>query len=423
MSLKNNRFIEVIRLKLINVGPMKIGDGDDSVLIDTTSNKPYLPGTSVAGAIKAYLKQEDKNLSDKLFGNGDNESNIFVSDSYAFNQKEIEFRPGVSINSKLGVNNNFFERELLGAGHEFNLDLKIYGKDRSEIDGYLKLINIAFNGIESGELRFGSNKSNGSGVFTINSFEKCSLDMENKTDFIKYISDDLDFTNERLVKDLRLNTTVKFTIKGKTKTPLLVNGNYGLDYKEPDGKNIKNSKGEYIIPGSSFKGALRNAFDKIARYKCLGEFTDKAFGDANGKTVVSEAEKKSGKIYVEDIIIKNSIDDSTYNRIKIDKFTGGVRSGALMNDIPIKGDFESSIFFKVTDNEEENKKIIALMLFTLKDALTGEVSFGSGKAIGRGKLRGDYITIDINGERLRLDLIGKDHKNIEKIQELISSIN
>ena len=92
MSLKNNRFITIMNITLINTGCMKIGNGDDGILIDLASNSPYIPGTSIAGAMRAYAKANfSKNIVEDLFGYGDRESNIYISDSYASNKKEIEY--------------------------------------------------------------------------------------------------------------------------------------------------------------------------------------------------------------------------------------------------------------------------------------------------------------------------------------------
>ena len=118
MSLKNNRYATIIKIKMVNKGPMKIGNGDDGLLMDLVSNNPYLPGTSIAGAMRSYASSNfnDRAVKD-LFGHDDRESNIYISDSYASNKKEIEYRPGVKIDNRFGVNElgGYFERELLGS--------------------------------------------------------------------------------------------------------------------------------------------------------------------------------------------------------------------------------------------------------------------------------------------------------------------
>ena len=87
MSLKNNRFITFINMRLINKGPMKIGNGEDGILIDLASNNPYMPGTSLAGAMRAYAEVNFGEREVKeLFGHGEKDSNIYIQDSYAKNK-------------------------------------------------------------------------------------------------------------------------------------------------------------------------------------------------------------------------------------------------------------------------------------------------------------------------------------------------
>lgn len=428
MSLKNNCYITIINLNIINKGPMKVGNGDESILIDRTTNNPYLPGTSFAGALRAYLtKVTDEENVKEIFGHGDKESKINVCDSYAENKKEIEYRPGIRMNNVLGVNDKkgYFERELLGSGHKFNIQLKIYSKTLEEREEQLSLMKIAFSGINSGELRFGAYKTNGSGIFNIDNIKISTLDLENGTDLLAYLSNELNFIDatEEFVSKIDNKSIVKFIIKGETSTPILIKGLDTLNHELPDGSNIVNSNGEYILPGSSIKGAIRNAFGKVAKFKGIEDLIVETFGDEAGSVTISNDEKVSGRMYFEDIKIENHMDKSIYNRIKIDKFTGGVRTGAILKDNPIKGKFNSNILFRTTGNKEKDNKIVALMLFTLRDALKGEISFGSGNSVGRGKLKGDYIKVEIGEERLKLDLIGKNHENVEKIKELASSIN
>lgn len=430
MSLKNNEYVTVIKVVMTNKGPLKIGNGDEGILIDLASNSPYLPGTSLAGAIRAYLSKEyDVEIVKALFGHGDRESNINISDSYAFNKKEIEYRPGISINNRLGVNESggYFTRELLGLGHEFTVEIKLYSNNLEKRDENISLIKSALSAIHVGKLRLGGYKSNGAGIFEVNTIDVCYLDLKNTRDLLAYLSDSLELINaknEFLNYDNNFNnSSAKFTIECTTKTPLLIKGNDTLNYNLPDGSNMVNSNGEYILPGSSFKGAIRNAFGKIAKYKGIEELIVEAFGDEKSNKEKKNEEKQSGRMYFEDIKIQNHLDKAIYNRIKIDRFTGGVRSGAILNDNPIKGKFTTDILFNITGKEEIDNKIIALMLFTLRDALKGEITFGSGNSIGRGKLNGAYIKLEYKGEILKLDLTGKNHENAEKIQELISSIN
>lgn len=423
MSLKNNRYVTIAKITMINKGPMKVGNGEDGLLIDFASNNPYLPGTSIAGTMRAYALNNfnDRAVKD-LFGDGDKESNLYISDSYAKNKKEIEYRPGVRIDNRFGVNEpgGYFERELLGSGHKFDFDIKVYSDKDEKREEYLEILKNVLSAINSGELRFGANKTNGSGIMEITKLDICYLDLNETKDFISYISKDFIFINEKesFLSVINSNKTVRFSFEGNTDTPLLVKGYDSLNSNLPDGCNMINSKNEYIIPGSSFKGAMRNGFNKIAKIKNLSELTEIAFGQDS-----KSDNKKVGRLYFEDIKIENALDKAIYNRIKIDQFTGGVRIGAILNERPVKGNIKSEIYFRRTGKVELDKKIIATMLFTLRDALIGDIYFGGGSSIGRGKLKGLFIKIDMNNQTAKLDLIGNNHENKDMILDLVSAIN
>ena len=423
MSLKNNRFITFINMRLINKGPMKIGNGEDGILIDLASNNPYMPGTSLAGAMRAYAKVNFGEREVKeLFGHGEKDSNIYIQDSYAKNKKEIEYRPGIKMNNRLGVNEKkaYFQRELLGEGHQFDIEIKLFSKNEEQREEHLNIIKSILSAIQCGQLRFGANKTNGSGIVGIDKLNICKLDLENSKDFISYISNTLSYVDSKdsMLSKVNGEKTVRFTFKGSTDTPLLVAGFDSLNHEQPDNSNMVNSKNEYILPGSAFKGTLRNNFNKIAKLKELDYITNVAFGHDSKSN-----NKNCGRLFFVDIKIENALDSAIYNRIKIDQFTGGVRSGAILNQIPIKGRFKSEIYFKLTGQESDDKKIIAIMLYTLKDALTGDIAFGSTSAIGRGRLKGEFIEIEVNDEIAKLDLIGNNHINKELILELTSAIN
>lgn len=423
MSLKNNRYATIIKIKMVNKGPMKIGNGDDGLLMDLVSNNPYLPGTSIAGAMRSYASSNfnDRAVKD-LFGHDNRESNIYISDSYARNKKEIEYRPGVKIDNRFGVNElgGYFERELLGSGHEFDVEIKVYADKEEKREEQIIILKTILSAINLGELRFGANKTNGGGIMKINRLDICYLDLQETKDFISFISNDLKFIDEKktFLSVRNSDKTVRFTFEGSTDTPLLVKGYDSLNHYLPDGCNMTNSKNEYIIPGSSFKGAIRNGFDKIAKNKNLSELTEIAFGQDS-----KSDDKKVGRLYFEDIKIENYLDKAIYNRIKIDQFTGGVRTGAILNESPVKGKLKSEVYFKTTGKRELDKKIIATMLYTLRDALIGDISFGGGSAIGRGKLKGIFIKLEMNNQTAKLDLAGNNHENKDMIIDLISAIN
>lgn len=429
MALKNNTIVTFLDLDIENIGPLRIGD-EDSILIDKLSNSAYIPGSSIGGALRGYISENfGEDLAEKIFGTGEDESKIVVFDSIAKNNKGIEFRPSVRINNRLGINADkaFFEREYLEEGHKFNFKFKLFSEDIKEAEKNKEILIKAINGINKGDLRFGGHKTNGAGIFKINKVQECVLNLEKKEELIKYLTDEIRFKNLNLNLEEEKTRFVTFKVNCITKTPILIKGKGSLEHNLPDGTNmiqeqdLLNGDKVYFIPGSSIKGSFRNGFDKIAKFKNIEEMTNIAFGKARDKNKKDD-KNTMGRVYFEDIKIKNSLDKAIYNRIKIDKFTGGVRSGAVLNEQPIKGSLDFTIKYKLLNNENDNK-ILALMIYTIKDILEGVITLGGGNAIGRGKLKGDKIQFFKDGEEYLIDLSESKHKNKEKIDKILNSIN
>lgn len=430
MALKNNTIVTFLDFDIENIGPLRIGD-EDSILIDKLSNNPYIPGSSIGGALRSYITERfSEDIAKEIFGTGDEESKIVVFDSIAENKMGIEFRPSVRIDNKLGVNANggFFEREYLEEGHRFHLKFKLFSKNIIEAEKNKEILLIAINGVNEGYLRLGGHKTNGAGIFKINKAQEYTLNLKNKNELIKYVTDKVNL--KELNFNLKSDETgfVKFKVSCTTKTPILIKGKGSLNYNLPDGANMVKDKNKelskekvYFIPGSSIKGSFKNGFDKIAKFKKIGELTDLAFGKSKDKNKKDD-ENTMGRVYFEDIKIKNYLDKAIYNRIKIDKFTGGVRSGAVLNEQPVKGILDFTINYKLLNNENDDK-ILALLIYTIKDMLEGIITLGGGNSIGRGKLKGDKIQFFKNGEEYLIDLSGTNHKNVEKINEILNSIN
>ncbi len=60
----------------------------------------------------------------------------------------------------------------------------------------------------------------------------------------------------RIQDDVEDDRLVQINIKGKTKTPLFIGGQYPNDSNEPDETFMTTADGKPLIPGSSLKGVL-----------------------------------------------------------------------------------------------------------------------------------------------------------------------
>jgi len=114
----------------------------------------------------------------------------------------------------------------------------------------------------------------GYGRFRVDSISKSVFDFTNINDLLKYMlmeTDSTEITQDILGREQE-TSKVRFKIKGKTVTPLLVKDETVRLSNESDGINIKDSRGNYIIPGSSIKGVIRSRAERLHRtFPCIGE--------------------------------------------------------------------------------------------------------------------------------------------------------
>ena len=184
----------------------------------------------------------------------------------------------------------------------------------------------------------------------------------------------------------------EFIVDATTEGKMLIKAIAVEDYGDgaPDAVNIKNARKEYVIPGSSLKGAVRNHMEQIAERLHQKTVIKDTFGSAgNGEDL-----GQSGNIIFRDTIIGDKEDNDRMPndyRIHIDKFTGGVMNGSLFSEKATAGNVKLHILVKDCNHPE---KTSALLILALRDLALGMYNLGSGYSIGRGFLNVKEICIN-----------------------------
>ncbi|MFX0548668.1 RAMP superfamily CRISPR-associated protein [Hathewaya histolytica] len=460
MSIKDKRYVTIIDAKVKNITPLHIGTDDDELLISQEYNKVYLPATTISGVFRAYIREiYGEYICNDVFGEGKSESKIYVYDSYS-DLKSKEVRPSVKIDKHKGSSHNGvkFNREYVGAEHEFNIRFEVLGKDKEEGEKNKEYIYQCLNALNKGQIVLGAYTTSGAGIFSVESIETCSYDFSNIKGLMGYLKRDKKHASKlrksyidkgSFVKEVESNF-IDFIIKGNLDTPLLVKGQDTLDYKKPDGENIKNAQGDYVIPGTSVKGVIRSQSERILDYFEKMFLKEEIFGteqeennsnnedikknNFNGNIIKEkrEEDKLPCRIYVSDVVIENPVNkegETIYHRIKLDKFTGGVMKGALIEEQPILGELAIKIRLKkfredkLIEGNIKNNAVIGLLSLALRDLCIGDVSLGSGFSIGRGKLRADCMEIK-DGDKLisKINFKDKSITNQETLNSYIKTL-
>lgn len=417
------KYISVIKAEIESISPLYICDGEDIILDDETG-MAYIPATTLAGSFRAYLDSIEKD-SDSLFGEGgknNTKSNVYIKDCFA-NNKGFEVRTGVKINEKMGSSQDGFkiDRLYLRKGLSFNLHFKIESNGENIEDNKI-LLYKCLNALDDSLIRIGGNKSTGLGTFKVNKVEEIDFDFNNKNQWVDYIKDNYSNSKDitrKVLDESDYTNFVRFNIKGDFTTPILIGSTESYNPKDVDSKSMM-SDGEYIVPGSSFKGILRSRIEKISNYFGNIEVAREMFGN----TQVEGKEKNSlSKVFVTESTINTSeVEQSNYNRIKIDKFTGGVRKTGLMNDTPVQGSAEFKVIYKRQGNIYKDKYAIGIIALALRDLGSEDLSIGGNYSIGRGRFKADSMSIIDGKEKMEIDFIQKTISNRENLDIYIKAV-
>ena len=109
--------------------------------------------------------------------------------------------------------------------------------------------------------------------------------------------------------------------------------------------------------------------------------------------VLTEAEKAhvGSRVTVRETEIQD-VKSMLQNRIRIDRFTGGVLDNYLFNEMPVFGGPNSVVTIDVRIRNPKQWEI-GLLLLVLKDLWTADLPIGGGANVGRGRVHGTMATL------------------------------
>ncbi len=422
----NTRIYYMIKIKVIS--PISVSNGEnentDSDVLVNGSGIPFIPGTSLAGAFRNYLGvSKDK---DCIYGfsqsNYGRMSSIFISDLYFVDEsKNLDstgenngviksIRDGVKLTDEKGVDNKF-DMEIIEPGITGIIRMEIVKRDGDTYDYDYSVAQI-FDGLQTGEIRLGSNKNRGMGRIKILKILEKSFSKENRDDWLTFCdgmsqNDESGYVSYEIWSKEKVKTDRQYII---VKTPLKLRGGISIRrYSAKPGKadyEHITSNGKPVIPGSSWNGAIRSDARRIL--KELGcsdmrtkELIDQWFGYVD-KDKQEDENKKARQSMI--VISESIIEDATavpMTRNKIDRFTAGAGGGALYSEISYFGGTTDLEYMIKKDNERDYKALVGLMFLITMDIEKGYVSVGGQAGIGRGLFSGEsrkepYKDIDID---------------------------
>jgi CRISPR/Cas system CSM-associated protein Csm3 (group 7 of RAMP superfamily) len=434
----------VIEGDLVLQTPTHLGNGDTDgivdmpLLLDEATGRALLPGTSLAGALRNYLRERrhgfEKRAPDALIealfggekGNDEGNQSALIIDDALGAMPQIELRDGVRIDpitrtAKIDVDNGIlrgykYDLQLLEAGTTFPLRMELLlsrGNDQQQMK---QMLALALHGLEAGEVAIGLRKRRGFGVCRVERWRVTRYDFTKPTDLLAWLAEDhpdwkfapgdqrsgqhiadlLGVSLER-VEDRRnlCRIHAHFIIDGS----LLIRAGFGEQDRGPDTVHLHSARPggarKPVLSGTSLAGALRHRAERILR--TIGNaaqattMIDNMFGPAR-ITSGDKQKARSSRLIVSETVIENPV-NLVQNRIRIDRFTGSVHGTGLFNEQPVFGKNDTLVTITLTLRNPQDAEI-GLLLLLLKDLWTGDLPLGGEVGIGRGRLKGVEAVIE-----------------------------
>ncbi len=451
----------VIQGTLVLETPAHFGNGDADpltdmpLLVDEVEGSPLLPGASIAGALRNYLREreygygkaETKNSKTAmLFGSSrvdeDGKQSPLIIDDARGTSTGFELRDGVAIDpeTRTAADDKKFDMQLLTAGSTFNLRFElIVSKDLRESQKLRDALYTALRGLEQGEITLGARKRRGFGQVTVKDWQVFKFDLQTKEGLVNWLGFDQNLKNPTPQPDANLASKLKVTLTEddlkKTDSrssahltahfaidgTLLIRSGFGETGNSPDTVHLRSKRGESsvpIIPGTSLAGVLRQRALKIVRtiapdvqaqdekgkllFKLNKDkqevpllkaevFINKIFGPAEIKA--GEKHAKASRVSIKETEIKDST-QLVMTRVKIDRFTGGAYESALFSEQPEIGKPNTESVTLDLSLRSPNDAELGLLLLLLKDLWTGDLPIGGESSVGRGRLNGIYAELE-----------------------------
>lgn len=425
----------VVRGDLTLLGPAHLGNGDSGgstdmpLLLDALERRPLLTGSSLAGALRAYLltrsagyaaaeqardKNDPRSIVELLFGGakGDAEgdqSPLIVDDALA--QTIVpEIRDGVRIDActRTAQEGFKFDAELLPPGTVFPLRFELLLSSEQQAER-LAALALALEALELGAISIGGRKTRGFGRCTVAGWRVARFDLHNKAQLHEWLT--LDEETHPALGSAAPRKTVQewqavfgqpaaqdardlllLTAQFKLASPILIRAELPLGDgdDQPDFVHLRDALDRPVLSGTSLAGALRARALRILN--TLGQFQDAPDSLLNtlfGKDMQQHKQHPTAsRLIVDEAVIANST-PLVQSRVSIDRFTGGALDTALFNEAPEVGG-EVTLTLRIRNPQPAE---IGLLLLLLKDLWLSDLRLGGASSIGRGQLQGHSASL------------------------------
>lgn len=423
--------------ELKTITPLIIGSGEDRnadvQCVRDGCGRFFIPGTTLAGVLRhALFKKpagDDDDVFSRAFGEAKDDgrqSLLLFHDAPLLSERpRFTVRDGVALDktTKTAEDKKKFDYEVIEREQIFRFRMEALLREKDIAKGGVVSMKTLCDSIlgllTGGWVRIGAKRNRGFGKIVLENLHCALFDFSDpekrKSEGVRWLA--FDWSEAQLepfsaispgMPSEYISVCAGFDIPGA-----MFIRSYSTDPKAPDVVHTTSpdpdavhitSRGVSVIPGTSWAGALRHAMYNIGRTMRVSEkmdlLTRSLFGEVR--------EKDKNKAFSSNILLEESeILGATalnYSRNKIDRFTGGVTSGALFTERPsFGGTVELNCLIRkkfhgrspVSDSERPSPEACAgVLLLALLDVGNGIQPVGGAASVGRGLLKLRSLKID-----------------------------
>ncbi len=459
----------ILRADLELLSPLRIGNGDGeytqlAILRDANGN-PYLPGSSIAGVLRARWLEEVILMGDQplleasraLWGSTATEdrqnpkkssqSHFFVADMpIVGGHRHTTVRDGVRIDAATGTvdGSGKYDYELLEPGARFQFQAEVTLREEIDPKETLRIVQWMEETLQA-DLQVGGNTTKGFGRLKATNIRSWLLDFKGETGtvhadaWISYCKTGevprtvaasrlSDFELKAL--SLQRNELVHLSATFSLRSSIIIGGE-GSNDLDTDKAHLT-SAGRPIISGKSLVGAMRQRATRIVQTLNIPdqELVD-LFGPLGGLDENQNPKKlQRSRLYADEADLTDAGKHRKQTRIRLDRFTAAPVDGGLFDSAPLwqQGDGRFTLNWRIRKPKPYD---IALLLHLLRDLWTGDLAIGGEKNVGRGVLMGHNATLTLADKKTvvfaqegsKLTITGQDHLTPYNLplKELIST--
>ena len=377
-------------MRLTQLSPLRISSGEgehaDSDLIMDARGFPYIPGSSLAGVLRAMLP---KNVGDRLFGTlTDSPCSIVVSDA-VLRCGETDFsvtvRDGVGLDDAgTAEENKKYDFEVLECAAPYHAVL--------EVNDHMPEMQLLMQEIAAEDgLRVGGRTTRGYGRMRVEIRQRKFSFPEDLVEWLEWDSFAAASWNECDPVILQASPSDRQTV---VQAEISIRGSFTVrSFVGEDQLNntyLTDRDGHPVIPGTAWAGVFRHHMRVLARELGFGadrlEQIDLLFGMRDGQ----EGFLRSAILFSETVIAGGK--PYRWTRVGVDRVTAAPSNGKLFTNEYCEGGTGILTIHLPKDGLAPWQR--QLTACCLMDLDSGILHFGGEGSVGRGTVEITRLTVD-----------------------------